>query len=237
VNVNENPCNKFYHSKLRDALLYNVTTAYNFNIFNITSFGLWRIHYPCIINYFITYFHQLCVMCLGFIKWKLWTANTEANGTWQHPFQQIGKASTCPESQLTLGRYPVLKLFLTQDGYYTVAVSSTECRTKSWKKIENRLFDSVAQFKYLGLTITLENLIQEEIKWRLNSGNAWYHPVQNLLSFLLLSEIVKIGTYKAIILPVVLYGYENWSLTLREEQRLRVFPNRVLRRIFCPKRN
>jgi len=40
-----------------------------------------------------------------------------------------------------------------------------------------------------------------------------------------------------IILPVVLYGYETWSLTLREERRLRVFENRVLRRIFGPKRD
>jgi hypothetical protein len=48
--------------------------------------------------------------------------------------------------------------------------------------------------------------------------------------------IGKIRTYKKVILPVVLYGCETWSLTLREEQRLRVFENRVLRRIFGPKR-
>jgi hypothetical protein len=46
-----------------------------------------------------------------------------------------------------------------------------------------------------------------------------------------------IRIYKTIILPVVLYGCENWSLTLREERRLRVFENRVLRRIFRPKRD
>jgi hypothetical protein len=60
--------------------------------------------------------------------------------------------------------------------------------------------------------------------------------VQNLLSSRLLSKNTKIRVYRTIILPVVLYGYENWSLTLREEQRLRVFENRVLRRIFGPKR-
>jgi hypothetical protein len=48
---------------------------------------------------------------------------------------------------------------------------------------------------------------------------------------------VKIKIYKTIILPLVLYGCETWSLTLREEHRLRVFENRVLRRIFGPKRN
>jgi hypothetical protein len=47
---------------------------------------------------------------------------------------------------------------------------------------------------------------------------------------------VKIKIYKTIILPVVLYGCETWSLTLREEHRLRVFENRVLRRIFGLKR-
>jgi hypothetical protein len=48
---------------------------------------------------------------------------------------------------------------------------------------------------------------------------------------------VKIKIYKTIILPVVLYGCETWSLTLREEHRLRVFENRVLRKIFGPKRD
>jgi hypothetical protein len=51
----------------------------------------------------------------------------------------------------------------------------------------------------------------------------------------LLSKIYKLIVYKTIILPVVLYGCETWSLTLREEHRLRMFENRVLRRIFCPK--
>jgi hypothetical protein len=55
------------------------------------------------------------------------------------------------------------------------------------------------------------------------------------LSSRLLSRNVKVKIYKTIILPVVLYGYETWSLTLREEYRLRVFENRVLRRIFGPK--
>jgi hypothetical protein len=57
------------------------------------------------------------------------------------------------------------------------------------------------------------------------------------LSSLLLSKNVKVKTYKTIILPAVLYGFETWSLTLREEHRLRVFENRVLRRIFGPKRD
>ena len=58
-----------------------------------------------------------------------------------------------------------------------------------------------------------------------------------LLSPSLVSKNLKIKKYRIIILPVVLYGCETWSLTLREERRLRVFENRVLRRIFGPKRD
>jgi hypothetical protein len=80
-------------------------------------------------------------------------------------------------------------------------------------------------------------LIQEEIKRRSNSGNAYYYSVQNLLSSRLLSKNLKSRIFKTIILPVVLYGCETWSLTLRKEIRLRVFENRVLRSIFGPKRD
>jgi hypothetical protein len=92
----------------------------------------------------------------------------------------------------------------------------------------------VEQFKYLRTTITNQNLIQKEIKRRLNSGNACYHSVQNLLSSRLLSKNIKITIYKPIVLAVVLYGCEICSLTLREEHRLKVFENR---RIFGPKRD
>jgi hypothetical protein len=64
-----------------------------------------------------------------------------------------------------------------------------------------------------------------------------YHSVQSLLSSCLLSRNVKVKIYETIILPVVLYGCETWSLTLREEHRLRVFGNRVLGRIFGRKRD
>ena len=63
------------------------------------------------------------------------------------------------------------------------------------------------------------------------------HSVQNLLSSSLLSKNLKIKIYRTIILPIVLYGCETWSLTLREERKLRVFENMVLRRIFGPRRD
>jgi len=66
------------------------------------------------------------------------------------------------------------------------------------------------------------------------SGNACYHSVQNLLFSSLLSKNTNIKVYITIILPVVLYGCETWSLTLREERRMRVLENRALRTIFGP---
>jgi hypothetical protein len=92
-------------------------------------------------------------------------------------------------------------------------------------------------FKCLGTTVTDQNLIQEEIKSRLNLGNASYHSVQNLFSSRLLSKKVNIGTYKSIILTAVLFWCETWSLILKEKHGLRVFEKRALRRIFGPKRD
>ena len=91
------------------------------------------------------------------------------------------------------------------------------------------------EFKYLGTTLTNQNSIAEEVRSRLKSGNACYHSVQNLLSSRLLSRSLKLKIYRTVILPVVLYGCETWLLTLWEERKLRVFENRVLRRIFEPR--
>jgi len=100
-------------------------------------------------------------------------------------------------------------------------------------KTDNSSIERVEVFKYLGTILTNKNSIQEEIKSRLKLGNVCYYSVQNLLPSSLLSKKI----YRTIILPVVLYGCKTWSLTLRDERRLRVFENRVLRRVFGPKRD
>ena len=98
-------------------------------------------------------------------------------------------------------------------------------------------YEKVKTFKYLGYLWINKNSIQEEIKCRLTAGNTCYHSVQTLVSSTLLSKKLKIKIYKTIELPVVLYCCETWSLTLREELRLRALENRILRRIFRPKRD
>jgi len=102
-------------------------------------------------------------------------------------------------------------------------------------KNDNRSFETVEEFQYLGTTLTNQNSIQEEIKTRLKSGNACHHSVQNLLSASLISKNLQIKIYRTIILHVLLYRCETWSLTLGEEHRLGLSENRVLRRIFGPK--
>ena len=104
-------------------------------------------------------------------------------------------------------------------------------------KTDSSSFERVEEFRYLGKNLTNENSIQDEIKSILMSGNASYRSVENLLSSSFLSRNLKIKIYRTIIIPFVLYGCETWSLTLWEERRLRVFENRVLRRICGPKRD
>ena len=93
------------------------------------------------------------------------------------------------------------------------------------------------QFRCLGAKLTNKNSTHEEMNSRSKSGNAYYHSVQNPLSSSLLSKNINIKTYRTLILPVVLYGRKAWSVTWREVHRLSVFEDRVLRKIFRPRRD
>ncbi|KAJ4444117.1 hypothetical protein ANN_05906 [Periplaneta americana] len=107
-------------------------------------------------------------------------------------------------------------------------------RNGKWEKVSGQ---KVEKFKYLGATVTNINGAREEIERGINMGNACYYSVEKLLSSSLLSKKLKVRIYKTVILPVVLYGCETWTITLREEQRLRVFENKVPRKIFGAKKD
>ena len=81
-------------------------------------------------------------------------------------------------------------------------------------KTDNSYIESVKLFKYFGTTLTDQNYMQEKIKSRWKSGNAYYHSVRNLSCSSLLSKNIKIKVYVKLILPVVLYECGTWSLII-----------------------
>jgi hypothetical protein len=86
------------------------------------------------------------------------------------------------------------------------------------------------KFKYFRAT-PIQNCVDGCIKRRLNSGSAYYHSIQNVLSSSLIPKNLNINICGTIVMPVVLCGCETWSVILREEHRLRLFQNRVLKMI------
>ena len=100
--------------------------------------------------------------------------------------------------------------------------------------IGNLSFQNEEKFKYLGVTVTNTNDIREGIKRRKITGNVCYYSLEEMLWSRLLSKKLRVNT---IILPFELYDYETWSPTLKEKHRIRVFENKVLKKIFGDERD
>ena len=120
---------------------------------------------------------------------------------------------------------------------YMITSRNTEDEGNRHITIKNEIIEKVNKFKYLGAYVTSKNEVTEEIKSRLASGNACFYSVQKLLTSRLISRKLKLKIYRTVILPVILYGCESWSTTLADEHKLRVFENKVLRKIYGPKRD
>ena len=116
-------------------------------------------------------------------------------------------------------------------------ITSRAEKRESELNVANFKFAQVNEFKYLGTIVTDKNETKTEIQKRLHSGNACFYATNKLLKSRLLSRKTKIRIYKTIILPVVLYGCETWPLTRAQENRFRVFENKVLRKIFGTKKD
>jgi len=102
--------------------------------------------------------------------------------------------------------------------------------------IYNRTFEGEEEFKYWETTLKQEKSILEEIKSRLMSGNTCYVSVENTSPSRLLLKNLRIMIHRTIVLSVLLYGCEYWSLKLRQERKLRLFENMVLRGKYEPRR-
>jgi len=95
-----------------------------------------------------------------------------------------------------------------------------------------KYFECVEEFKYFVTLLINQNGIHEEIESTLKSGNICYLSLRNRLSSSLLSININIIIYRHVILPVVVYGCETWSLALREQHKLRAFENTALQETF-----
>ena len=95
-------------------------------------------------------------------------------------------------------------------------------------------FEVVQAFKYLGSILNFTNDIEEEIKTRIAQGNRSFYALKHLFKSSILSRATKLGLYKTIVRPIVMYGCETWSLTTKQEEDLNCFERKILRSICGP---
>ncbi|KAI5720190.1 hypothetical protein M8J77_003158 [Diaphorina citri] len=101
-------------------------------------------------------------------------------------------------------------------------------------RINNKTFERVSDFTYLGININEENRIDPEINCRMNNASRSLYSMNNVLKSKRISKNAKLKIYNTIIQPVLLYGSETWPLKQQIISRLQAFENRVLRKIFGP---
>lgn len=101
-------------------------------------------------------------------------------------------------------------------------------------ELGRKSFKNSKQFKYLGSTLTNNNSVTQEIETRLAAGNKSYFALLRVMKSSIISRDTKIRVYLTVIRPVVLYGSETWTMTTRDEELIRRWERKVLRRIYGP---
>jgi hypothetical protein len=95
-------------------------------------------------------------------------------------------------------------------------------------------FQHVEEITYLGSQLNQTNSIHSDIQARIGAGNRCYYTFGKVMKTRAINKNLKLQIYKTIIRPVVTYGCETWTLTHQNEQRLRIFERKILRKIFGP---
>jgi len=101
-------------------------------------------------------------------------------------------------------------------------------------KVENKEFEQVKEFKYLGVTLNNKNIMHEEINVRLNAANRCYFAMETIFKSKLISKNVKEKLYISYIRPVLTYACATWATTKGDEEKLSRFERKILRRIHGP---
>jgi hypothetical protein len=103
--------------------------------------------------------------------------------------------------------------------------------------INGKVYQEVTDFKYLGSIITSGNNHERDIKARMAAGNRCYYALSKIMKSREISKSTKLKIYRTLIIPIVMYGCEGWTMSKHMEEALRVWKRNILRRVYGPKRD
>jgi hypothetical protein len=117
--------------------------------------------------------------------------------------------------------------------YMIVSATQKGTQTQKWK-LGVKVFEIASSLKYLGNVINKEGRIIECVKDRIQAGNRAYAANHHTLNSKIIRRAVKMQIYKTLVRPVVTYESETWTLTKSDENLLRIFERKILRKIYVP---